>query len=109
MSAKNGVGLELLNQSVTEYLQWQEAEARGDETAFGQVNKRHRYQLCLQPSAGKLRAQLFEDGVVASEMISDRGEWLLEVNLWPRQLDSVLKHTDCELLGEIGADSVINL
>ena len=109
LSAKQNIGLDLLLQAITEYLQWQEAEARGEEKVFGELSHQHRYQLCLQASAGRLRAQLFEEGVVASERIGEHGEWLLEVDLWPRQLESVLKHSDCELLGEIEAQSVVNL
>ena len=109
LSAKCNLGLELLLQAITEFLQWQEASARGEEKAFGELSHQRRYQLSLRPSAGRLRAQLFEEGVVASERIGEQGEWLLEVDLWPRQLESVLKHTDCELLGEMGTQSVVNL
>ncbi len=109
LSAKCNSGLELLLQAITEFLQWQEACGRGEEKAFGDLSRRRRYRLSLGATAGRLRARLFEEGVVASEHIGEQGEWLLEVDLWPRQLESVLEHTDCKLLEETGVQSVVNL
>ena len=109
LSAVDREGLDLLTQAVTEYLQWLEARARGEEKRFGAISRQQHYQLRLANSAGRLRAQLFEEGVVTSECHSDKGEWLLDVDLWPRQLERVLNHTDCELVAEIACQTDIKL
>ncbi len=100
VSALSGEGLDLLRQAVTEYLQWFEARQRGVEHAFGQIGARQRYLLQLDPAAGRLRAELFEQSVVVAEHFDEQGRWLLEVDLWPRQLETVLQGGQCTLIEE---------
>jgi len=98
LSAKTGAGLELLLEAVTEILQWQEARDRGDQAGFGQLAKRQHYRLCLSGRAGKLRAELFAQGVVEREEISDTGDWLLDVTVWPRQMEAYCRQEGCSLV-----------
>jgi len=109
ISAKSGVGLELLKQAVTELLQWQEAKERGEEASFGTVNLRQHYQLKLSPMAGRLRAELFERELVEHEEILENGDSVLEIFSWPRQVEALCRQDGCELLPEKKLDSVMNL
>lgn len=100
LSAQESLGIDLFVQAVTELLQSFEAEDRGEPLAFGQVNRQQRCCLKLSPAAGRLRATLFNDGVVESETVTEQGDWLLLVSLWPRQLEVILKKEDVELVKE---------
>ncbi len=46
--------------------------------------------LRLHPALARLRAQLYEDEAIIQESISDKGEYLLEVCIQQRRLDSIL-------------------
>lgn len=46
--------------------------------------------LRLHPALARLRAQLYEDEAVVEESISEKGEYLLEVCIQQRRLDSIL-------------------
>lgn len=70
LSAVTGEGLQLLLQALTERLQGERV---------------HR-QLCLPPSAGRLRARFYEMGVVVSETLHQNGDCLLEIDINPHQL-----------------------
>lgn len=48
-------------------------------------------QLCLPPTAGRLRARLYELGTVVNEQAGDNGEWLLEVELSPVSLERLCR------------------
>lgn len=109
ISARVGEGLDLLKQALTELLQWQEAQERGEECAFGQVSRRQNFRLRLQPQAGRLRAELFERELVEREEVLENGDWLLEIVAWPRQVDALCQQDGCELISDNRPDSVINL
>ncbi len=109
ISAKSGDGLDLLKQAVTELLQWQEAKQRGEEASFGMVNSRQHYQLRLSPTAGRLRAELFEREMVEREDVLENGDCLLDVLTWPRQMETFCRQDGCELVADNNLDSVINL
>lgn len=82
-SARTGEGLELVAAAVDEIL-------RGDR-----VQRRLR----LPPSAGRLRARLYELGAVRSEAVDDSGDWLIEVDIKSRNLESLKsQHDFAELL-----------
>jgi GTP-binding protein HflX len=49
-----------------------------------------RGKLRLHPALARLRAQLYEDEAVVSESISDKGEYLLDVVIQQRRLDTML-------------------
>jgi len=63
LSAHTGAGIELL------------LEALSEQYRRGRVTQR----LCLPPTAGRLRARLYEHLNVLSEAVTDQGEWLLEI------------------------------
>ena len=65
VSGKTGEGLELLSAEITRFFQGQ--------TLHG--------LLTLPMSEGRLRAELFEQGVVMAEEITSAGEWQLEVRV----------------------------
>jgi GTP-binding protein HflX len=110
VSAKSGDGLELLKQALTELLQWQEAREAGEEAAFGQVIHRQHFQLRLKPrAAGRLRAELFERGLVEGEQVLENGDCLLEILAWPRQVAALCREEGCEPVPDEALDSVINL
>ena len=109
VSASYGTGLDLLKQALTELLQWQEAKERGEESVFGQVSRRQHFYLRLQPQAGRLRAELFERGLVEREEVLENGDWLLEIVAWPRQVESFCQQDECQLISDKQLDSVINL
>ncbi len=97
VSAATGVGLDLLRQAVEEHLQQQEAEQHGDSFEIGKLQRRQRYRISVAAAAGRLHAELFERGVVLAERPSDTGGWVLEVELWPRQIEQLRG----ELEGEV--------
>lgn len=98
ISAKKGDGLDFLKQAVTELLQWQEAQERGESATFGMLNSRQHYQLKISPMAGRLRAELFEREVVESENVLENGDCLLEIFTWPRQMEVFCRQDGCELM-----------
>jgi GTP-binding protein HflX len=65
LSAKTGAGMELLRDAVSRFV--------------SEIKQRHRLQ--LPASAGKLRANLFNIGVVYHEQLDDEGGWIMEVNM----------------------------
>jgi len=53
-----------------------------------------RQELCLPPSAGRLRAQLYALGAVRAEAVDEAGEWRLQVELKPQSLAALRKSPD---------------
>lgn len=48
-------------------------------------------QLTLPPSAARLRARLYEMATVVKEEVNEEGEWLLEVDIKPQNLEQLRK------------------
>ncbi len=69
ISAEKNLGLDLLQQAITELLTKRMVHCRAS----------------LQPEQGKLRAKLYALGVVKAEAIDDEGRWLLDLEI--QQLD----------------------
>ncbi len=71
LSARTGAGLELLQQALSEHY------------------RRHRLyrQLRLPPQAGRLRARIYQRLQVLRERSLETGEWLLDIELDPVDLD----------------------
>ena len=63
ISAQSGQGLEMLYDSMRTYL----------------ADRIERHRLNLPATAGKLRAKLFDIGVVENEQLTDQGGWLMDV------------------------------
>jgi GTP-binding protein HflX len=78
LSSMSGEGLDLLQQVLAEWL----------NTA-----RRH-YHLSLPPSAARLRAMLFEMGVVVDEQMADDGVSSIEINIEPHYLESLRKQPE---------------
>lgn len=95
VSARTGAGLELLRDAITEYLQVISAQAHGEVQSYGQVRHRQLCRLRLSPAAGRLRAALFQQGAVKSEQQAENGDWLLDVLLWPRQIEALATEPGC--------------
>jgi GTP-binding protein HflX len=68
MSALSGAGIETLREAVSEWL------------ASARINR----WIVLEASLGRLRAQLFELGVVSEERITENGSWSMHVDV-PRE------------------------
>jgi len=54
-------------------------------------------ELRLHPALARLRAQLYESEAIVKEAISDKGEYLLEVCIQKRHLDSILLREELTL------------
>ncbi|WOG28533.1 ribosome rescue GTPase HflX [Endozoicomonas sp. 8E] len=87
VSAKDGAGLELIEQAITELL--------GDDMVQG--------RLMLQANQGKIRARLYQIGAIQSEEYSDKGELLLDIRMPRSDFERVAKQegleTDCLIEG----------
>ncbi len=78
LSSMSGAGVELLNQVLAEWLN---------------AERRH-YQFNLPPSAARLRAKLYEMGVVVNEQMADDGVSAMEINIEPHYLESLRKQAE---------------
>lgn len=76
LSAKTGVGLDLLDQALTEWFQ-------RDQVC-------HRLQ--LNPDDGRLRARLYQLGTVRHEQVTPSGGWQLEVTLPKLEFERLARH-----------------
>ena len=86
LSARTGVGIDLLYAAIHRFI------SAGTQ----------RHRLCLPPSAGKLRAHLFNIGAVYNEQVDAEGGWVMEVDMETPKL-----HRLCEESGlhDIGLQS----
>ncbi len=106
ISAREGSGLDLLEGAIAALLLGEGRRGREDAPVDGAAanegpagtNILPLRRLCLQPSAGRLRAQLFEWDVVRDETVSEQGEWILDVVLRPGMLEYLSRHEDCAVL-----------
>ena len=78
LSAASGHGLELLKQALVEW---------------ASVHNRQ-YTINLPPGAARLRARLYQMGVVTDERIDEQGSSLLDIDIEPHLLDSLRKQGD---------------
>jgi GTP-binding protein HflX len=78
LSAASGAGTDLLRQVLAEYF--------SEEVVHGWVR--------MPMSAGRLRALLYESGGVSAEYVNDFGQWMIEIQMRRRDLDSLLGHED---------------
>ncbi|MEN8170038.1 MAG: ribosome rescue GTPase HflX [Pseudomonadota bacterium] len=78
LSSMSGEGVDLLQQVLAEWLN---------------AERRH-YHLSLPPSAARLRARLYEMGVVVEEQMGDNGVSSIEINIEPHYLESLRKQPE---------------
>ena len=105
ISSVSGAGLNLLREALAERLH---QLANGDNG--GPVpTKRVRRRLYLTAGAGKLRAQLYERGIVKQEAPSEAGGWVLEVEIWDDEWQSLARGEGCAAVEEdLPFNAVIN-
>lgn len=103
VSALDGAGIELLREAVAERLH-QLRSTHGKNQRM--VRKRQR--IYLSPHAGKLRASLFEQGVICGEEVSTQGGWTLDVELWSDELAELAKTDGCQLIDDYALHAVSN-
>ena len=81
LSAQQGIGIELLFQALAERL--------------GKQIVKH--LLCLPPSAGKLRGQLYQLNCITNERYDEQGNCLMEIKLPIREWNQLLKQDETEI------------
>ncbi len=81
LSAQQGIGIELLFQALAERL--------------GKQIVKH--LLCLPPSEGKLRGQLYQLNCITNERYDEQGNCLMEIKLPIREWNQLLKQDETEI------------
>ncbi|HHO81812.1 MAG TPA: GTPase HflX [Halothiobacillus sp.] len=76
VSAKDGLGIELLQQAITERLQTQT------------VNK----TITLSAGEGRIRSRLIAEGAVVHQLLREDGNWQLEISLPEARWNQLCKH-----------------
>ncbi len=94
VSANSGAGLELLAEAIAERLHSLAVHSSDDGGVAPPVEKVFQ-RICLSPSAGKLRARLYAEGVVRDEQSTEEGGWALDVEMWRDVLEALVRHGDC--------------
>jgi len=105
ISAVSGAGLDLLREALAERLhQLANGDSNGPVPA-----KRVRRRLYLTAGAGKLRAQMYERGIVKEEAPSEAGGWVLDVEVWDDEWQSLAQGEGCTAIDEdLPFNAVIN-
>ena len=93
VSAMTGEGMDLLREAVAERLHQLRAPP-GDAQHIRKLKE----QVYIAPQAGKLRARLYEQGVVLGEQASEAGGWLLTLELWSDELEVLVNTEGCQLI-----------
>ncbi len=94
LSARSGVGMELLQQALVERLGALAEEGNGE--GHGVVRR----TLRLLPQAARLRSRLFQWQVVRHEAVNAQGEWLVDVEVDRGVLAYLEKQQGCQLISE---------
>ncbi len=81
LSARTGEGIEGLLDAMTTFIR----------------SKVQHHSLNMPASAGKLRAHLFNMGVVRSEEYGEKGGWMMEVDMESHRLDQIFRESGLEL------------
>jgi GTP-binding protein HflX len=81
LSAKTGEGIEGLLDAIIQFIR----------------SKVQHHRLNLPASAGKLRAHLFDMGVVRNEEYDEKGGWMMEVDMESHRLDQIFRESGLEL------------
>jgi GTPase len=81
LSARTGEGIEGLLDAITRFIR----------------SRVQHYRVNLPASAGRLRAHLFNMGVVRSEECGEKGGWMMEVDMESHRLDQLFRESGLEL------------
>jgi GTP-binding protein HflX len=81
LSAKTGEGIEGLLDAIIQFIR----------------SRVQHHRLNLPVSAGKLRAHLFDMGVVRNEEYDEKGGWMMEVDMESHRLDQIFRESGLEL------------
>jgi len=81
LSAKTGEGIEGLLDAIIQFIR----------------SRVQHHRLNLPASAGKLRAHLFDMGVVRNEEYGEKGGWMMEVDMESHRLDQIFRESGLEL------------
>lgn len=105
LSAATGAGLDLLREALAERLH----QLPTGENGSTPLATRVRHRLHLAAGAGKLRAQLYERGVVRGEEPCNTGGWVLDVHVWDDEWESLIRGEGCMALeDDLPLDAVSN-
>jgi len=89
LSAKTGEGIEGLLDSIIQFIR----------------SRVQHHRLNLPASAGKLRAHLFDMGVVRNEEYDEKGGWMMEVDMESHRLDQIFRESGLELSQAVSMES----
>lgn len=92
ISARDGRGVDLVRQAIADFFLHSAAQQGDDRPVLTTRSLQH---LRLLPSAGRLRAQLFEWEIVVGESVNEDGDWLIDVNVSPSMLGFLEKQAGC--------------
>ncbi len=81
LSAKTGEGIEGLLDAIIQFIR----------------SRVQYYRLNLPASAGKLRAHLFDMGVVRNEKYDEKGGWMMEVDMESHRLEQIFRESGLDL------------
>ena len=89
LSAKTGEGIEDLLDAIIQFIR----------------SRVQHHRLNLPASAGKLRAHLFDMGVVRNEEYDEKGGWMMEVDMESHRLDQIFRESGLELSQAVSMES----
>ena len=89
LSAKTGEGIEGLLDAIIQFIR----------------SRVQHHRLNLPASAGKLRAHLFDMGVVRNEEYDEKGGWMMEVDMESHRLDQIFRESGLELSKAVSMES----
>jgi len=89
LSAKTGEGIEGLLDAIIQFIR----------------SRVQHHRLNLPASAGKLRAHLFDMGVVRNEEYDEKGGWMMEVDMESHRLDQIFRESGLELSQAVSMES----
>jgi GTPase len=105
VSAANGEGLDVLRAAMAERIHHLAVGEAGRPTLSRRIQRR----LFLTAGAGKLRAQLYERGVVKGDEPSETGGWILDVEVWGDEWQTLAQEGMCAVIGEdLTPDAAVN-
>ncbi len=90
LSASTGEGIDGLLMAITQFIR----------------SRVQHHRFSLPASAGKLRAHLFDMGVVRNERCDEKGGWVMEVDMESQRLDQLFRELGQESIVESGLEDV---